>query len=50
MNLLLEAKGCITCLQSRPLPWFVGGGYALVLLDMGSFCRDTMFYHEQKFS
>ena len=50
MNLLLEAKVCITCLQPRPLPWFVGDGHAFVLLDVCSFCRDTLSCHEHKIS
>ena len=50
MNLLLEAKVCITCVQPRPLPWFVGDGHAFVLLDECSFCRDSLSYHEQKIS
>jgi hypothetical protein len=49
MNLLLKEKTCIACLQSRPLPQFVGDGHAFVLLDVCSFCRDAL-PQEQKIS
>ncbi len=50
MNLLLEEKVCVACLQPRPLPWFVGDGHAFVLLDSCSFCRVTLSLQEQKLS
>ena len=50
MNLLLEEKVCDTCSQPRPLPWFVGDGHAFVLLDVCSFCRDTLSCQEHKIS
>ena len=43
MNLLLEAR-VVSPACSLDLS---GGGYALVLLDMCSFCRDTMLYHNK---
>jgi 5-methylcytosine-specific restriction endonuclease McrA len=50
MNLLLEEKVCTNCLLPRPLPSFVGDGHAFVLLDICSYCRDTLSHLDQKIS